>query len=86
MNHYITDPPCAFTEAVVAGYSPIDKHVCHFARIAAKMRSEPWWLRADTAAEPGYRGDVWLGQQHPKYGYLVGWRHGDTLSGEIPWR
>ncbi len=59
MNHYITDPPCAFIEAVVAGYSPVDRWTCHFARIAAKMRQEPWWAQLpQDPRNPALRGEV----------------------------
>ena len=80
MKHYITEPPCAFIEAVVGGYSPIDKWTCKFARIAAKMRASVWWVSVVDAA-PGSRGDVWrLDRQH---GWTVQWTN--AIAGETPW-
>lgn len=43
------EPLCAFIEAVVDGFSPIDKHICKFARIAQTMRASAWWGRVPDA-------------------------------------
>jgi hypothetical protein len=75
------EPLCAFVEAVVDGYSPIDKHLCTFARRAQWLRSQPAWLNWKDLS-PGKRGDVW--QLHDRYGWCVQWCN--QTSGEIPWR
>lgn len=78
MKHYITDPPCAFIEAVVGGYSPIDKWTCHFARVAEKMCKEPWWTAPPWLPyKPQTRGEL-------RWGHNLSGGH--EFSGEIPWR
>lgn len=52
------EPMCAFVEAVVDGYSPIDKHLCKLARTGALMRSLPWWTDMTFSTSDGPRGDV----------------------------
>jgi hypothetical protein len=50
------DPMCAFVEAVVDGYSPLDKHLCKLARAGALLRSLPWWTTVPE--DDGVRGSV----------------------------
>lgn len=90
------DPMCAFVEAVVDGYSPLDKHLCKLARAGSLLRSLPWW---NTVPEDdGVRGEVrkrkgfqvlvtgedlprsWHQQQN---GTRCLWT---VAAGEIPWR
>ncbi len=69
------DPLCAFIDAVVDGYSPIDKWTCHFARHAQQMRQLPWWDRPAEAS--------------PLRGCVIrrgGYHFSDEHTGEMPWR
>lgn len=74
-KHYITEPPCAFVEAVVAGYSPVSELTCRFARIAAKMRASAWW---STVPDSRQRGEV----RRVGVTYL----YYQSCSGVVPWR
>lgn len=85
MKHYITDPPCAFIEAVVGGYSPIDKWTCHFARVAEKMRKSAGWFFMSPFEHAacqirGERNRRWITPTE-RVAYVA-----DEMSGEIPWR
>lgn len=74
------DPMCAFVEAVVDGYSPLDKHLCKLARAGSLLRSLPWWTTVPTAS---HRGEVHYRRNHPAgdvYGVC------DEASGEMPWK
>lgn len=72
------DPMCAFVEAVVDGYSPLDKHLCKLARAGSLLRSLPWW----TQVPPGWgpRGSVRFSRTSP-FGSVVGYY--DEWHGEI---
>lgn len=74
----LRDPPCAFIDAVVDGFSPIDKYICAFARRAAWMRQLPWW----SETEPYGWGGAGNGVAFTKQGIWFG----DAISGETPWR
>ena len=78
MKHYITEPPCAFIEAVVAGYSPVDKWTCHFARAGARYRGSPDWLDTSWCTDRGARGEQWT------RGWVL-WDRNEC-HGEMPWR
>jgi hypothetical protein len=67
---------------VVAGYSPIDKHTCHFARIATKMRESAWWSRPWFNFSPNTNGEVHT--EHPWHGRLVYFTN--AKAGSFPWR
>lgn len=72
------EPLCAFVDAVVDGYSPIDKWVCHFARAAQQLRRLPWW----TETEPyGWGGEGNGVRQRGRAFWF-----GDAIAGEMPWR
>ena len=91
---------CEFVEAVVDGYSPLNKHICKLARAGALLRSLPWWTDLTFATANGPRGDV-----RTRHGFRVlltvtgtelpgswhqqkngGAREWAATSGEIPWR
>lgn len=56
------EPMCAFIEAVVDGYSPLDKNLLRCARAGQLLRSLPWWTDLTFATSDGPRGHVtsWL--------------------------
>jgi hypothetical protein len=89
------DPMCAFVEAVVDGYSPLDKHLCKLARAGSLLRSLPWWSDMAFAVSEGPRGHVvgagqvvagedlpgsWHQQQN---GGVRAWT---AAAGEMEWR
>jgi hypothetical protein len=73
------EPLCAFVEAVVDGYSPIDKHLCAFARRAQWLRQLPWWSEVPDCSGP--RGEARYCRESGYWPAV-----GDALCGEIPWR
>lgn len=73
------DPPCAFIEAVVDGFSPIDKYICAFARRAADIRASNWWFDEPYCGVGGdNRGCVLRGR-----GYLLTYSFCNEASGEV---
>jgi hypothetical protein len=72
------EPMCAFVEAVVDGYSPLDKHLCKLARAGALLRSLPWWDKVPHCWKGMNRGErrMWTGS-------VFG---ANQMSGEMPWR
>ena len=72
------EPMCAFIEAVVDGYSPLDKSMLKLGRAGQLLRSLPWWEDLSFATAKGPRGDFTKNRQ--KF-YAYGPR-----SGEIEWR
>lgn len=75
------EPMCAFVEAVVDGYSSLDKHLCKLARAGSLLRSLPWWN--SIPYNNGFRGER-NRTRHPSGG--TGAEVGNALSGEIPWK
>ncbi len=72
---------CTFIEAVVDGYSPIDKHLCRLARAGALLRSLPWWNDMSWVTDRGPRGSVYYSRKLARKR-----READVVEGETPWR
>jgi hypothetical protein len=74
------DPMCAFVEAVVDGYSPLDKHLCKLARAGAALRALPWWNTVPVCRVAGVnlpRGQVWTREGKGYIAWTTNAAHGE---------
>jgi hypothetical protein len=74
------EPMCAFVEAIVDGYAPLDKHICKLARAGAAMRDSSWWDKVPptTGGYAHLRGE--------KTWWTRSVYRANTMAGEIPWK
>lgn len=71
------EPMCAFVEAVVDGFSPIDKHICRLARAAQTMRARHDWCHV---GDQSVRGEV----RYYK-GPVMHVEEAEAVAGELVW-